>query len=89
MMNSNTAYLFDEKDEGSLEKNHTHFLLLDDGRYKRSQSCNETNEQSMIVTSQRSESVGENQQHQRGSMIINIKIIFYWFLFIYFYSELE
>ncbi len=76
-MNANTAYLFDDKDEGSLEKNHTYFLLLDDGKYQSSQLCNETNGQSMIVTSQRSESVGENQQHQRGSMIINIKIIFY------------
>lgn len=32
-INLNTLFLFDDKDEHSLEKNHTHFLLLDDGNY--------------------------------------------------------
>ena len=32
-INMNTLFLFDDKDEQSLEKNHTHFLLLDDGNY--------------------------------------------------------
>ena len=32
-ININTLFLFDDKDEHSLERNHTHFLLLDDGNY--------------------------------------------------------
>ena len=71
-MNINTSFLFDDKDERSLEKNHTHFLLLDDGKYQSSYLDNETNAQSRALFSQRSFSYEGNQDHQRGSSETNL-----------------
>lgn len=58
MKNLNMQYLFDDNDEGSLERNHTHFLLLDDGKYESSYVYNQTNEQ--LETTKHSEETESN-----------------------------
>jgi hypothetical protein len=62
LMNPNIPFYFDDKDRQSLEKNHTHFLLLDDGKYCSAQLDNETNQSSTTVTNSQSRT---NRHDQR------------------------
>jgi hypothetical protein len=85
-MNINTSFLFDDKDERSLEKNHTHFLLLDDGKYQSSFLNNETNEQFRVLFNPQSPSPSPApiQNYQRGSIRLILKICFCYFSSNYF-----
>ncbi len=75
-MNINTSFLFDDKDERSLEKNHTHFLLLDDGKYQSSSLCPETNQLSKDLFFRRLDSYEPTPDHQRGSIEANLEKLF-------------
>ena len=67
-MDRNTTSSFDDKDRNSLEKNHTHFLLLDDGKYCSKHSNNETNQASTINQCE--------QEQQLGSIHFNLETVF-------------
>jgi hypothetical protein len=88
-MNNNayTRFYFDQKDSHSLEKNHTHFLLLDDGKYHSHDTSHELCEFAMSATNSQLESNRYHQQHQTGSMKANRKIVFCYFSSIYFSTE--
>jgi hypothetical protein len=76
-MNRNTMSSFDDKDRNSLEKNHTHFLLLDDGKYCSKHSNNGTNQTPTTVTNSQLKLNQYDQQRRKGLMKINLKIVFY------------
>jgi len=88
-MNTHNPLLFDDKDRHSLERHHTHFLLLDDGKYHSQYLHDEIDELSTTEKNRQFKSYGQVEQHQKGSMTINIQIFFYCFLSIYFYRKLE
>jgi hypothetical protein len=71
-MNINTPFLFDDKDSHSLERNHTHFLLLDDGKYQSLYLCNETNDETSSLTNQHSESDERIHEDQAGLMKVTL-----------------
>lgn len=71
-MGKDTEFSFDDKDSHSLEKNHTHFLLLDDGKYHSEYLYNEMNELNTPDILRLSESYDDNDQCQKGLLTINI-----------------
>jgi hypothetical protein len=66
-MTPNTFFTFADKDSHSLERNHTHFLLLDDGKY-HSQFLYRTDESPMPTENRQSTSSGPIEQHPKGSI---------------------
>jgi hypothetical protein len=87
-MTPNTFFTFADKDSHSLERNHTHFLLLDDGKYHSQYLNNNTGDLASPTENRQSILFRSIEQHQ-GSMKINREILFYCFLSTYFYRELE
>jgi hypothetical protein len=65
-MNTDSSLYFDDKDRQSLEKNHTHFLLLDDGKYHSHYLYNETNESITTLINPLSKLNRHDQQNQNG-----------------------
>jgi len=88
-MTPNTFFSFDDKDSHSLERNHTHFLLLDDGKYHSQYLNNKIDDLPTPGVNRQSTSYGPIEQSQKGSMKINIEILFYCFLSTYFYRVLK
>ncbi|CAF0820629.1 unnamed protein product [Adineta steineri] len=67
-INTETLFSFDNKNSHTFEKNHTHFLLLDDGKY-RSQYLNKENDQSSTIARNRQLNVHEDVQQQEIEII--------------------
>ncbi len=84
-----TFFYFDDDDSHALERNHTHFLLLDDGKYHSQYLYNEINELCTPEINRQPKLYRQFGQHEKGSVKINIKIPFYCFLLIYFCRDLE
>jgi len=77
-MTLNTFFSFDDKDSHSLERNHTHFLLLDDGKYHSQYLNNKTDDLPSPTENRQSTSSGPIEQHPKGPMK-NREILFYCF----------
>jgi len=82
-MTLNTFFSFDDKDSHSLERNHTHFLLLDDGKYHSQYLNSRTDELPTPGDNRPTISYGPTEQHQKGSMKINNREILFYCFFVH------